>query len=155
MVNEISAPQKYGTEFCCSFRFDDLDNVYCDFQMEKDLPSCEHSVVMDCGRDPSTYECTARCGLEMKCCSKSCNAPCHACQVKNNPQSGEKTTRMEHRTHACESLLHCGHRCQDHCSEAHTHTVKCMNACRQNCAHAQCHRPCSTLCAPCQEPCSW
>jgi len=155
VVNNILSVMNYWTESCHSFRLDNLDAEYCDFEMEKPLPTCEHSAVMACGQDPATYKCTKRCGLEMKCCSKSCIAPCNECQSKNPPQFDEKTVRTQHRTHACETSLHCGHRCQEHCSDDHHHTVKCMLTCRQSCVHARCYRSCSTLCAPCQEPCSW
>lgn len=140
---------------CGSFRLDNLDAIYCDFKMEKPLPTCEHSAVMACGQDPSLYSCNERCGSTLKCCSKSCNARCHECQSENIPQAGERIIRTQHRTHPCESLLYCGHRCQEHCSEGHDHTSKCLKTCRQSCSHAQCRKPCSTLCSPCQEPCAW
>lgn len=143
------------TDFQDSHRLDNLEGVDCDFQMEKPLPTCEHTAVMACSQDPSQYRCSTRCGLAMTCCSKSCNAPCHVCQSQNSLQEDGKVKRTRHRAHPCESSLHCGHRCQEHCSEDHNHTLKCSKPCQQSCVHAQCHRVCSTVCAPCQEPCTW
>ncbi|KAF9555859.1 P-loop containing nucleoside triphosphate hydrolase protein [Agrocybe pediades] len=133
-----------------------LSDVFCDFQLSKKLPNCEHQTVMDCGADPSTHICSERCGVTMKCCGKDCNASCHECQGSNvrSPATG-RILRTVHKRHPCEKLIHCGHRCQQPCSEEHEHTTKCMQQCRQSCVHAQCRLPCSVPCAPCQKPCPW
>jgi len=155
MVSYILIFKNKLTKFCLSHELDSLETVYCDFQTEKSLPSCEHTAAIACGQDPAQYKCSARCGLTMNCCSKTCNAPCYECQSKNIPQEGERAMRTQHRAHPCETSLHCGHRCQAHCSEDHQHTTKCPDRCRQSCRHARCRQPCSTPCAPCQEPCTW
>ncbi|KAF8867865.1 P-loop containing nucleoside triphosphate hydrolase protein [Gymnopilus junonius] len=136
------------------YRLDKLETVHCDFQMEKALPTCEHIAIMACSQDPSAYRCTARCSLNMSCCSKSCKASCFECKSLNFPQS-DKIVRSSHKAHPCEKALHCGHICREACSEDHRHTDKCMEKCRQICVHAQCRQPCSVPCAPCQEPCAW
>ncbi|KDR70088.1 hypothetical protein GALMADRAFT_255486 [Galerina marginata CBS 339.88] len=137
------------------YKLNALETVYCDFEMEKALPTCEHTAVMACGQDPSTHHCVARCGMTMSCCSKSCSARCHKCQTHNVLPADGKLIRSQHHDHPCEKSLHCGHRCQESCSQDHEHTAKCQEKCRQSCVHAQCRLPCSVPCAPCKEPCAW
>ena len=141
--------------FNASWRLDSLEDVFCDFEMEKYLPSCEHTAVMPCGQDPSVYSCLARCDHLMECCSKTCRFLCHQCQTEDQWQEDGKVIRTQHRPHPCEKRLHCSHPCREKCSSSHEHTKRCMEECRQSCKHAKCHLRCSEPCAPCQEPCGW
>jgi len=139
-----------------SSKMETLEQVFCDFPVEKKLPHCEHAAIMACSDDPSQHMCSARCGLPMKCCSKICNSLCHECQKSSEkPVEGQNILRTAHKSHPCQKEIHCGHRCQEKCSENHKHTVKCKEKCRQSCTHAQCRLPCSVPCAPCQQPCPW
>ena len=141
--------------FNSSWQLDSLKDVFCDFKVEKNLPSCEHIAVMPCGQDPSLHSCLAPCEQPMECCSKTCRFRCHECQTENVKQEEGKVARIQHRPHPCEKRLHCSHPCQVKCSSNHEHTKRCMEKCRQSCKHAQCQLYCSEPCAPCQEPCGW
>ncbi|KAG2153743.1 uncharacterized protein EDB93DRAFT_1134566 [Suillus bovinus] len=132
-----------------------LQNVYCNFMVDKELLHCEHTARMACSTDPATYLCKAPCNGIMSCCGRSCNAKCHECQQKNTPSQGEHTQRTKHATHPCEKPLFCEHLCQEACSDDHKHTVACRKPCRQACSHARCKLLCSMPCAPCQESCTW
>ncbi|KAF8808643.1 hypothetical protein BYT27DRAFT_7188610 [Phlegmacium glaucopus] len=137
------------------WQLDSLGEVFCDFKMEKDLPSCEHTAIMSCGQDPSDYSCLARCDRLMECCSKICRSRCHECQTENVKQEDGKVARARHQTHPCEKRLHCSHPCRAECSSSHEHTKQCMERCRQSCQHAHCQLACSEPCDPCQEACGW
>ncbi|KAG2106489.1 hypothetical protein BD769DRAFT_1654653 [Suillus cothurnatus] len=123
-----------------------LEQVYCDFMVDKELPCCEHTARMTCSTDPATYLCKAPCNGIMSCCGRSCNAKCHECQRKKHT--------FRRRTYT-EKPLFCEHLCQEACSDDHTHTVACKKPCRQACSHARCQSACSVPCAPCQESCTW
>lgn len=137
---------------CC--QLDSLETVFCDHEMDKQLPHCEHTARMPCSEDPSDHHCIIRCGKLMNCCSKLCKAQCYICQ-RENPGSEGPIQRLRHSPHPCEKRLYCEHQCAERCSEDHQHTTSCKAKCRQICAHAQCRLPCSVPCAPCQEPCTW
>ncbi|KAG1731512.1 uncharacterized protein EDB91DRAFT_1154350 [Suillus paluster] len=132
-----------------------LENVFCDFVVDKELPSCEHTARLTCSTDPSTYHCKAPCGGIMSCCGRTCKAKCYECQQKNPTSEGQRTWRAQHLPHPCEKPLFCEHLCQEACCDDHKHTVACRKPCRQACSHARCQLPCSVPCAPCQEPCTW
>ncbi|KAF8959737.1 hypothetical protein BDZ97DRAFT_1666780 [Flammula alnicola] len=154
-VANVSLPCGHIKASVECWQLDSIESVFCDFEVEKALPHCEHIAVMACGQEPENYVCVARCAADMGCCNKACNARCHECQALNVREEDGRCSRVKHRPHPCEKDIHCGHRCQENCSEDHQHTTRCRKECRQVCNHAKCRLPCSVPCAPCQEPCGW
>lgn len=156
MLNETIPFSLWLMRYHFSYQMEMIESVRCDEEVEKELPDCEHRVMMPCSQDPEDYRCVARCGELMACCGKSCNATCDDCQSVNSaPEDGYRTKRIKHAAHACQKRLYCEHPCQAPCAEEHKHTTRCTSKCRQVCPHAQCKRPCSVPCAPCKQPCTW
>ena len=143
-----------------SHKLEDLRSVLCYQQVRKQLPHCEHSAVMPCHQDPETFHCTEPCRGVLSCCSRTCKAVCSECQkvtierTESTVPTG-KITRTSHRTHPCERMLYCQHKCGLACSQDHECNTACSEKCRQQCSHNRCTQPCHVACAPCMEPCMW
>ncbi|KAF9023025.1 P-loop containing nucleoside triphosphate hydrolase protein [Hymenopellis radicata] len=143
--------------FC--HEFDDLQDVQCNVVVEKTLPHCEHTASVPCHREPESVRCRAICKGIMACCSRACSSTCDECCTLTtaalSPQPSSRIPRTTHRTHPCERLLYCQHRCGRDCSQDHECNNTCSEKCRQTCSHHSCKKPCSEPCPPCMEPCSW
>ncbi|KAF9227364.1 hypothetical protein BS17DRAFT_747823 [Gyrodon lividus] len=138
------------------YQLDTIERIYCNQEVAKPLPHCEHIASMPCSQEPENHRCLTRCAEWMSCCSKSCSASCYQCQEGNRQSDeGGSIKRTKHLAHSCEKRLYCEHQCQEPCSEDHEHTMRCKAKCRQVCPHAQCRRECSFPCAPCKQNCTW
>lgn len=137
-----------------SFLQDDRSNYRCREQVEKQLPHCEHRLIMDCCQDPSEVRCQALCNKSMACCQQSCKSRCCECQ-QVSPVAG---TRDQHKGHPCGRIMHCQHPCTQLCDTNHKEVcgiADCREACRQSCTHHICKLGCSAPCTPCVMPCPW
>ncbi|KAL1742486.1 hypothetical protein HDZ31DRAFT_43128, partial [Schizophyllum fasciatum] len=94
-----------------SYQMSDLESVSCDVEVEKDLPSCEHSASMPCSWDEAQYRCMRSCDGVMACCGrticphKTCPVPCGSACIRlpcDEP---------------CRKPLQCGHPCPSVCGE--------------------------------------
>ncbi|KIK93721.1 hypothetical protein PAXRUDRAFT_828683 [Paxillus rubicundulus Ve08.2h10] len=155
-VNNVKLPCGHVKNSVPCYQLEAIENIYCNQEVVKALPRCEHTASMPCSQEPEHHRCLARCTNWMTCCSKSCNASCYQCQA-SNPQPDEEgaVKRIKHLYHSCEKRLYCEHPCQQPCSDDHEHTMRCTAKCRQVCSHTQCNRECSFPCAPCKQPCTW
>lgn len=136
-----------------------LAQVNCQEPVQKHLLRCEHTAVMPCWQDPSTFICKERCGGTMECCSKACKSLCSECQSASVGPTvltlRTQVVRAVHLSHPCDRSLYCQHSCGLDCSQDHHCNTRCKQACRQQCLHHKCSKPCSEPCAPCMEPCPW
>lgn len=140
----------------CSHLIDQLEEVFCNVLVSKQLPGCEHTAIMRCSDDASLYLCTAQCSRVTECCGRDCVANCHQCQSLNpTPDKAGHIPRTKHMEHPCRKPLYCAHECTKSCSRDHECITLCKERCRQECIHARCKQYCSTPCSPCQEPCTW
>ncbi len=116
---------------------------------------------MRCSDDPRKHKCLRPCGGSMSCCAKMCKTSCGDCTKLNLVARGIKENidlrikRTLHKSHSCERLLFCQHRCGLDCSQDHECNTSCKQACRQRCSHHKCPKPCAEDCPPCAEPCDW
>jgi len=100
---------------------------------------CGHQVSKFCH---TFQKCSKRCSHRFNCGRHMCKCRCSEEHV--HQQCPEP----------CDELLHCGHRCQNQCGEAHTDL--CGVPCARECTHGwRCPKECSQLCVPCFEPCGW
>ncbi|KAH7335663.1 hypothetical protein B0J17DRAFT_616684 [Rhizoctonia solani] len=126
----------------------------CQTRVEKELPFCEHRVLVPCHQDPATYFCSRPCGGALLCCSGTCSAKCGACH-KLNPGEIIFGVRTKHTKHKCNRGMACGHPCNLPCREGHACSKICKGKCQQSCSHSNCRQKCSTVCKPCGESCVW
>ncbi|KAI0353983.1 hypothetical protein OH77DRAFT_1426841 [Trametes cingulata] len=157
-IYDVNLPCGHSAKRVPCYKLEDLASVQCTQQVRKRLPSCEHSAMVACHRDPASVQCSETCAGTLQCCSKTCKAKCGQCQAVNiqSPMmKSQKVARARHVSHPCERPLYCEHRCGLPCSQEHQCNTKCKNPCRQQCAHHRCPKPCSEPCAPCMEPCIW
>ncbi|KIK63309.1 hypothetical protein GYMLUDRAFT_72036 [Collybiopsis luxurians FD-317 M1] len=155
-MNEVTLPCGHIASILCH-EYDDLKSVYCNEEIEKPLPRCEHSAIMACSMPPEKFRCTRICGGITTCCGRTCRSSCVDCQQKSNT-SGEAAGRIKrssHKEHPCERPLYCQHLCGQTCSQDHECTRSCKQQCRQRCPHHECPKSCGDSCAPCAEPCEW
>ena len=137
-----------------SYLQEDRSIYRCREQVEKQLPHCEHRVVMDCCQDPSEIRCQVACSQTMECCQQACKSRCYECQ-QVSPLPG---TRNQHKGHPCGRIMHCQHPCSQLCDVGHKDvcgTADCQAPCRQSCSHHLCPLGCSTPCTPCVMSCPW
>lgn len=138
-----------------------LADVKCTVNVTKRLPTCEHTAIVPCHKDPATVSCSSICGGQLSCCSRSCRSKCCECQFATKAASADapaatgRLARSQHKTHPCERLLYCQHLCGRPCSQDHGCNTACDQKCRQACSHRSCPKHCSKPCAPCMEPCDW
>jgi hypothetical protein len=143
-----------------SYMLENLEAVFCVSQVSKRLTGCEHSAVMACSEDLSSFVCKEACGGLTDCCSGPCTARCHECQkVKQEkatvPLGSLPLVRLHHHSHLCQRLLKCRHPCGLPCSSDHSCNQECPKRCRQRCAHRKCEEPCWMPCPPCTDRCVW
>jgi len=105
-------------------------------------------------------DCQAVCGGSMSCCTRTCGSKCSQClkltqSSASAPAASGPVSRTHHKSHPCERLLYCQHRCGLDCSSDHKCNPKCGERCRQACLHHRCSKDCWEPCAPCMEPCQW
>lgn len=148
----------YLTPVQTSHLYDDLASVYCLEQVEKEVPFCEHSVMMACSTRPDEFRCTATCGDSLDCCGGTCKSQCGDCtaQTREGGALSERlVARTSHSKHPCERALYCQHMCGLDCSQDHKCNVCCQGPCRQKCEHRECPNPCGEDCGPCYGRCGW
>lgn len=139
-----------------SHQLDKLSEVRCKVQVRKQLPNCEHSVVMPCSMKPEEGVCRESCNLAAAC-GHLCIGRCHDCQKLNEKGDGHgRITRTRHVSHRCGRMLFCQHPCAEDCGDSASHecTNSCQAACRRVCTHAACQKLCGEPCEPCKEPCT-
>ncbi|KAK0199718.1 hypothetical protein DFS33DRAFT_1398406 [Desarmillaria ectypa] len=138
----------------------ELSSVFCREKVSKQLSLCGHDVTMRCSDDPQKHKCLKACGGTLSCCEKTCKSLCGDCTELNLPGAPGihrflKIKRILHKSHQCERLLFCQHKCGLDCSQDHECNTSCKQECRQRCSHHRCPKPCAQDCAPCAEPCDW
>ncbi|KAI5123686.1 hypothetical protein M0805_001714 [Coniferiporia weirii] len=153
-VRNVELPCGHVHKSVPCHRLDDLSEVFCREEVRRDLPSCEHSIVLPCSADVREHKCRALCDGILTCCGKSCKSKCFECQLENHA-AVQRGSRAMHKGHECRKPLYCEHLCRGLCSEDHKCLNECEEECRQACVHSQCKLPCSKPCTPCQEPCTW
>ncbi|RDX40863.1 hypothetical protein OH76DRAFT_1412593 [Lentinus brumalis] len=157
----VSLPCGHVADKVPCYMLEKLEAFKCNKKVQKKLPICEHSATMACHQDPSTVACREVCGGTLQCCTKTCKSPCANCYVltiQQTPGAAPKgqVARTHHRSHPCERLLYCEHKCELPChSKDSDCNTSCGQSCRQQCSHHKCPKPCYEPCAPCMEPCSW
>ncbi|KAG9078508.1 hypothetical protein FS749_009464 [Ceratobasidium sp. UAMH 11750] len=138
-----------------------VGEVSCPTPVEKELPYCEHTAIMPCHQDPSTWTCRAPCTEPLNCCGRPCSSNCSRCVNISSPiptrseRSPGKVARSSHPSHTCKKGLRCGHRCKDNCAKGHVCSGKCLEPCSQACSHHKCTKRCCDPCTPCMEQCAW
>lgn len=143
----------------------------CPIRVQKIVPQCQHSQMIPCHQDPSTFPCQVRCPKLLQCghpCDLTCGVLCTSkCKVKVPLQlkcghSQEdacfyRTCSEEPRCRTpCKHQLKCGHTCQGTCGsclQGRYHT-SCLHQCKRLliCSHG-CREPCTKDCPPCQKNC--
>ncbi|KAI0375984.1 hypothetical protein BV20DRAFT_31266 [Pilatotrama ljubarskyi] len=157
-VYDVLLPCGHSAKKIPCHKLENLATVQCTQPVKKRLPTCEHSTMIACYRDPVSVRCREPCSGALECCSKTCKATCGDCQgvnVESPRTKSNKVTRVHHVSHPCERPLYCEHRCSLPCSRDHECNTRCKETCRQQCAHHSCPKPCSEPCAPCMQPCVW
>ncbi|KAK0451445.1 uncharacterized protein EV420DRAFT_1621833 [Desarmillaria tabescens] len=141
---------------------ENLSSVFCREEVTKQLSLCEHEAIMCCSDDPQKHKCLKACGGTMSCCEETCKSFCGDCTELTLPGArgiqvflGVQIKRILHKSHQCERLLFCQHKCGLDCSRDHECNTSCALECRQHCSHYKCPKPCAQDCAPCAEPCDW
>uniref|UniRef100_A0A7N8XVC0 Zinc finger, NFX1-type containing 1 n=1 Tax=Mastacembelus armatus TaxID=205130 RepID=A0A7N8XVC0_9TELE len=143
----------------------------CPEKIEKIIPQCEHTQMVPCHQDPSTFVCQMPCQKTLSCghpcdsvCGKTCTSNCKV-KVTLKLRCGHSQqdacfykTQIEQvgcRT-PCEHQLACGHTCRGNCGKCHQGRfhVPCSHECTRLliCSH-KCREPCTRNCPPCQKPC--
>jgi hypothetical protein len=146
----------------------------CKTEIEQKVPNCDHMILFNCGKAPTSADCTHECGKTLSCnhiCQKQCNKPCLPCE-----ELVEISTQCEHKAivnieccnqvkdfllhkycnQTCNKKLSCKHSCKGKCSECYygyLHTP-CQEPCKNLliCRH-ECQGLCSEYCPPCFKPC--
>ena len=143
----------------------------CTKKVNKIIPSCKHTIEMDCGKNPIGFPCPRKCEKYLDCgdpCQELCSMPCtKKCEVtKSIPlvcghtecvpcflsKSAIKCSKP------CKTILDdCGHQCTGTCDTCHKGRlhVQCQSKCGRtlSCGHI-CTFPCTANCPPCTKPCS-
>ena len=138
--------------------------------VEKQLPACGHSMVIQCQTDPSKVLCTKQCIKELGCghqCQKLCSEQCdYRCSVKveTSLPCGHKVKKACYLKVEsiecpvpCNTLLQCEHECAGNCGrcqQGRLH-IHCESKCGRTlvCGHI-CNSPCAAECPPCTQKCS-
>ncbi|GLH02045.1 Regulator of nonsense transcripts 1 homolog [Gryllus bimaculatus] len=114
----------------------------CNYEVEKNLPNCNHVQRMNCCKDPSTFQCPKKCTKTMMCghaCPRKCYEDCGGCQVKVKkviPSCGHyiliKCCEIPDQAlckQPCQRLLPCGHgcvlRCGQECTKKCSKLIRC------------------------------
>ncbi|KAG7441498.1 uncharacterized protein BT62DRAFT_908111 [Guyanagaster necrorhizus] len=161
-LSNVELPCGHKASISC-YQAEDLSSVFCHEEVIKWLPLCGHEATVYCSDDLKEHKCLNACGGTMSCCGKTCKSSCGDCTKLNLPvtQAGIERVfslriiRILHKSHQCERLLFCQHKCGLDCSQDHECNTSCAQACRQRCSHHKCPKPCAQDCAPCAEPCDW
>ncbi|XP_070758638.1 NFX1-type zinc finger-containing protein 1 isoform X2 [Enoplosus armatus] len=143
----------------------------CPVRVEKIIPECQHTQMVPCHQDPTTFVCQRPCQKLLDCghpcdsrCGESCTSECKvkvtlklrcghsqqdACFYKTQTEGPECTTPCEHQ-------LKCGHVCHGTCGKCYQGRFHfpCLQQCERLliCSH-KCREPCTRDCPPCQKPC--
>ncbi|KAK0443129.1 uncharacterized protein EV420DRAFT_1067387 [Desarmillaria tabescens] len=155
----IALPCGHVASILCH-QAENLASVFCHEKVSKRLSLCGHDAIMRCSDDPQKHKCIKACGGTMPCCEKTCKSFCGDCTGLNLPGAlgthrPLKIERTLHKSHQCERLLFCQHKCGLDCSKDHECNTSCKQQCRQRCSHHRCPKSCAQDCAPCAEPCDW
>lgn len=154
----------------------------CPTRVKKVIPNCQHTQMVPCHQDPSTFRCLEPCEKLLPCghpCRAKCGDPCtDKCQVRINLTLHCGHTQKDFcfyktlgegppcRT-SCEHMLKCGHVCPGNCHECFqgrfhlpcSHQCQrlliCSHTCMEPCECPPCGRPCENRCihSKCMRPC--
>ncbi|KAK0451375.1 uncharacterized protein EV420DRAFT_714274 [Desarmillaria tabescens] len=160
--DNVELPCGHKASISC-YQVENLSAVFCHEKVIKQLPLCGHEATVRCSDNPRNHRCLKACGGTMSCCGNSCQSSCGDCTELNLPPAGQefegvldlKIKRTLHKSHRCERLLFCQHKCGLDCSQDHECNTSCAQACRQRCVHHKCSKQCAEDCPPCAEPCDW
>ncbi|KAK0440271.1 hypothetical protein EV421DRAFT_1712588 [Armillaria borealis] len=163
-LDNVELPCGHRASILC-YQAESLSSVFCRERVIKQLPLCEHEATVYCSDDLQKHKCLSACGGTVLCCGKTCKSFCGDC-TELNQKSPLRRLRLDwrpvvkikrtlHKSHQCERLLFCQHKCGLDCSQDHECNTSCKRACRQRCSHHECPKPCAEDCPPCAEPCDW
>ncbi|WDK18721.1 hypothetical protein CGRA01v4_10007 [Colletotrichum graminicola] len=151
-----------GLELPCGHTIDtvecwkaqDISNIRCTVQVNKQVPGCDHTVKVPCHVDVArnSYLCKAECGFQRPC-GHTCKMRCSTCRTR---EDGE-VTGEDHGIcrQPCERpFTACSHRCREAC-HGDMGCPPCSAPCQNQCVHSKCGKKCHEPCAPCaEETCS-
>lgn len=151
----------------------------CQVKVKKTVPECGHTIVIECGEDATTKDCSGPCTKTLPCghpclerCDQKCTLKCMEktvssvkcpknhdimipCYLKDKV-SGEDAWMYCDKP--CGQTLDCEHTCEGKCGQCFQGRVhmSCKKACKKMlvCGHI-CKHPCSAKCPPCLEECEW
>lgn len=143
----------------------------CPVRVEKIIPQCQHTQMVPCHQDPSTFTCQEPCTKLLSCghpCKSRCGEPCtEKCRVKITltlrcGHSQEDSCFYKTQTEepscwtSCTHVLKCGHVCPGNCHMCYQGRfhVPCDHQCERLliCSHT-CREPCTSDCPPCKRLC--
>lgn len=147
------------------------EKIVCKVKTMKNVPDCEHTVMVPCDVDVATptFKCPAICADKLPC-GDTCERTCSFCRKKTDGT----VTVVEHGRcqRVCgRNYTTCKHSCREKCHEGNC--KPCNAACIARCSHSvcgkKCHEPCAVCaemdCAsrcphsqcsmPCAAPCDW
>ncbi|KAK0433784.1 hypothetical protein EV421DRAFT_1718181 [Armillaria borealis] len=161
-LDNVELPCGHKASVSC-YQTENLSSVFCREEVIKQLLLCGHETTVCCSDDLRNHKCLKACGGTMPCCGRSCQSSCWDCTTLNLPSAAPGTEgvlalavkRTLHKSHKCERLLFCQHKCGLDCSQDHECNISCAQACRQRCSHHKCPKRCAEDCAPCAQPCDW
>ncbi|KAF3940983.1 hypothetical protein ABW19_dt0208668 [Dactylella cylindrospora] len=136
-------------------QFQHLDDYFCRFKMEKEVPGCKHRVNVECGRDVTAkaYRCSARCG-QLLPCGHSCKRPCRDCRKASAEPPYTVTVNHGKCIQSCgRDFNTCSHSCEKEC-HGESPCGFCEKPCEIRCAHSKCKNLCKEPCSPCAEECT-
>ncbi|CAF2790891.1 unnamed protein product [Rotaria sp. Silwood2] len=148
------------------------DHRICQERVEKTIQSCNHTISMACGIEPTSDRCTYMVPVRFPC-DHLVNVTC----ATRTLGSIDKVPCRE----PCQDILLCTHRCAGTCSDCKTGQLhlpceeqcgrqllcthlchapcgrncpSCSSKCETVCIHSKCPLNCGEPCSPCHEPCT-
>ena len=128
------------------------DLITCHTMVEKLIPTCGHTVSIQCHEIISDdFQCLALCTVLLPC-GHSCQKKCSSCRVTDP----DGTITLQHGaciTRCFRPYTACKHTCEAVCHE-NSLCPDCSQKCQVACCHSRCAKVCQEPCAPCAELCS-
>ncbi|KAH7180391.1 hypothetical protein DER46DRAFT_582350 [Fusarium sp. MPI-SDFR-AT-0072] len=127
-----------------------LSSVKCTAKVEKVVPTCDHTVTVECWvdvKEPS-FKCSTPCS-EMLPCGHQCTGTCSRCRKADGSFAHNPCTKVCDRPFGS-----CNHRCRQECHDGRS-CGSCNEPCEVRCPHSSCASSCNKACAPCIEKCTW
>ncbi|KAH9907356.1 hypothetical protein F4778DRAFT_768940 [Xylariomycetidae sp. FL2044] len=153
-IHDTVLPCGHVKDTLCCYQKQNLSSIKCTVKMQKTIPGCGHSPMVDCNLsvEAKSFRCPVPCE-ELLGCGHICPGTCESCR---RPQE-DGTAVFEHGK--CRRICDrphgtCNHRCPLPC-HAGKECGSCMKKCEVRCPHSACGSACSQACTPCIERCTW